>query len=273
MRLKSWSILILLVAAVVLSACAAEAPESRDTSTTTPAIGQVIEERGGCVITAPPAELGLDPYYTKYCDAKGIIIAASKDVDDFALREAWYVVVNFFAPIPEALASLVESGAQLSIYDSGREDLRDIPEHYTLSFDTTNFAIGLGGTLDNPVTVVMENDLLCNSNTNYRVTIHELGHMLRDMYLLPERRGFLREGQNAFANAFAAGLWEGAYARENADENWAEGVSAYFGVYRDAYGTRYVSDRGSLEAYDAMLFELIDSVFEGFEWEPSCPPL
>jgi hypothetical protein len=293
MRLKSSSILVFLIVVVALAACAAEAPAASptiastevagsteaaalpasDTSTATPFAAQAIEDRAGCVISAPPAELGLDPYYTKYCDANGIIIAASGEVDDFAMREAWYLVVNFFAPLPEALASLVESGAQLSIYDSRLEDLRDIPEHYTLSFDTTNFAIGLGGTLSNPVTVTLENDLLCNSNTNYRVTIHELGHMLRDMYLLPERRGFLREGQNAFANAFAAGLWEGAYARENADENWAEGVGAYFGVYRDSNGTRYVSDRSSLENYDAMLFELIDSVFMGFEWEPSCPPL
>jgi len=291
MRLKPSPKLVFLFVSAALTACATEAPAAAptakstevpspteaatlpvvETSTAPPFLAQTIEDRAGCVITAPPAELGLDPHYTKYCDAKGIVIAASQDVDDFAMREAWYLAMNFFAPLPEALASVVENGAQLSIYDSSLEDLRDIPEHYTLVFDTTDFAIGLGGTLDNPVTVTLENDLLCNSNTNYRVTIHELGHMLRDMYLLPDRRGFLREQQDAFVNAFSSGLWVGAYARENADENWAEGVSAYFGVYQDSNGTRYVSDRGSLEDYDPLLFELIDSVFMGFEWEPSCP--
>ncbi len=179
--------------------------------------------------------------------------------------------MNFLVPLPDAHRSLAASGAQLTIYDFNREELRDIPEYYTLAFDTNDFAAGLGGTLNNPVSVTTEQDLLCNSSTNYRITIHEMAHMLRDMYLIPEQRGFLRTQQDAFANAFVDGLWEGAYARENADENWAEGVNAYFGTYRDAFGTRYVTDRETLAAYDPALFALIDEVFGGYEWEPACP--
>lgn len=283
-------LLPILALALVLAACAPQpppptptlpptqvqtaAPTDPNAPTPTPTALPILltDDRDGCQVSAPPAELGLDPYYTKYCDANGIIIAASQYVDDFALKEAWYLAMNFFAPLPEALASLTANGAQLSIYDSGREDLRDIPEHYTLSFDTTDFAAGLGGTLSNPVTVTTEQDLLCNRSTTYRITVHELGHMLRDMYLLPEWRGFLRAQNGAFANAVTNGLWEGSYAGENADENWAEGVNAYFSVYRDAFGKRYVSDRASLADYDAQLFELIDSVFMGFDWQPQCPP-
>ena len=288
MRYQPSSVFIALIgAALLLAACSPSDPPATPTSTPTIAASQtaaptdpdaptptttaLTTDRDGCEVAAPPAELGLDPYYSKYCDANGIIIVASQHVDDFAVKEAWYLVMNFFAPLPEARASLVAKGAQLSIYDSSREDLRDIPEHYTLSFDATEFAAGLGGTLDNPVTVTTEQDLLCSWLSTYRITVHELGHMLRDMYLLPERRGFLRAQNGAFANAVTNGLWEGAYAGENADENWAEGVNAYFGTYRDSFGTRYVDDRESLANYDPQLFELIDSVFMGFDWEPNCP--
>ena len=130
---------------------------------------EAIEDRKGCEVSAPPAELGLDEFYTKYCDADGIIIAASDNVDDFAVKEGWYVVMNFLAPLPDARASLVANGAQLTIYDSNREDLRDVPEYYTLSFDTNDFAAGLGGTLSNPVSVTTEQDLLCNRTTTYRL--------------------------------------------------------------------------------------------------------
>ena len=275
---------ILFILIFALSACGSAVSgvqpigEAREVATDSPsetskpaAISlEAIEDRKGCEVSAPPAELGLDEFYTKYCDADGIIIAASDNVDDFAVKEGWYVVMNFLAPLPDARASLVANGAQLTIYDSQREDLRDVPEYYTLSFDTNDFAAGLGGTLSNPVSVTTEEDLLCKRTTTYRITIHEMAHMLRDMYLLPEQRGFLRAQNDAFVSAFTGGLWEGAYARENSDENWAEGVNAYFGTYRDAFGRRYVNDRESLADYDPKLFELIDSVFAGYDWEPSC---
>ena len=245
-------------------------PMASETSERVPISLEPIVDRNGCEVSAPPAELGLDEFYTKYCDADGIIVAASDNVDDFAVKEGWYVVMNFLAPLPDARASLAANGAQLTIYDINREELRDVPEYYTLSFDTNEFAVGLGGTLSNPVSVTTEQDLLCNRTTTYRITIHEMAHMLRDMYLLPEQRGFLRAQNDAFVNAFTSGLWEGAYARENADENWAEGVNAYFGTYRDAFGTRYVRDRESLADYDPKLFGLIDEVFVGYDWMPSC---
>ena len=42
----------------------------------------------GCDPVSPPAELGLDPFYEKYCDANGIPVVSSGLVDNSALEWA-----------------------------------------------------------------------------------------------------------------------------------------------------------------------------------------
>lgn len=229
----------------------------------------VDEDRSGCVITAPPAELGLDAFYEKYCDANGIAVIASGEVGDEAVRQAYYLTLNFFASIPEIRATMSERGAMLSIYGRN-QTVRDVPETYTFSLRNNPNVAGLGGSLSQPVTVTKELDLNgawrpCNS-----VTIHELGHAIRDIALLTTVRGFLSESNTIFGQAVQEDLWAGAYARTNADEYWAEGVSAYFGAYVDPYGTRYVRDRESLAEYDPRLFEFIETIWKGFAWTATC---
>ena len=43
-------------------------------------------------VSAPPEDLGLDPFYTKYVSAHGLPIVGSAKVSDNALREAAYLV-------------------------------------------------------------------------------------------------------------------------------------------------------------------------------------
>jgi hypothetical protein len=222
------------------------------------------------VISAPPDGLGIDPAYAKYCDANGIPIIALEPVSDKAVRQAYYLTVNFFAPIPEHLAQMVENGAMLAIYGED-QTVRDIPETYTFSLSNTPYAVGLGGHLSQPVTVTHESDLNGRWRPCNRVTVHELGHALRDIVLLTNVPGFLSLSNGTFADGLTKGLWEGAYASTNADENWAEGVNAYFGVFRDSSGNNYARNRDELAEYDPALFSLVDSIFKGFVWQPSCP--
>ncbi len=94
---------------------------------------------------------------------------------------------------------------------------------------------------------------------------------LRDIVLLSNVRGFLSDSNGTFAEGLTKGLWEGAYAGTNADENWGEGLNAYFSSYADFNGTNYVRNRADLAEYDPGLFALIESVFNGFDWAPTCP--
>ncbi|MGH7446405.1 MAG: hypothetical protein ACREK1_03360 [Longimicrobiales bacterium] len=52
-------------------------------------------------VTAPPPELGLDPFYRKYVDAHGIPIVTSEKVPDAALLMARDIVQFMLANRPD----------------------------------------------------------------------------------------------------------------------------------------------------------------------------
>jgi len=69
------------------------------------------EDRSGCVVKAPPYELEFDPFYSKYCDAAGIPIISSASVEERALGQAYYLVMNILTPIPQVRKQLIYNGA------------------------------------------------------------------------------------------------------------------------------------------------------------------
>ena len=52
-----------------------------------------LPDDSGCIVTTPPAGR-FDPFYTKYCSARGIPILSSGDVPDNALQQAWGIIMN-----------------------------------------------------------------------------------------------------------------------------------------------------------------------------------
>lgn len=81
----------------------------------------------------------------------------------------------------------------------------------------------------------------------------------------------------AYNEAMGAGNWAQTYAAENQNEYWAEGVQSYFNTNIEADPPdgvhNSVNTREELEAYDAKLYALVDKVFQGISWQPSCPPI
>src|SRR6185312_12080346 len=79
-------------------------------------------------VTAPPTELGLAPFYKKYVSVSGYPIVASAKVNDYALKEAAYLVSQMFAGRNDLRQAMVRSGSHLTImaYD---EFTTDVPEH------------------------------------------------------------------------------------------------------------------------------------------------
>lgn len=86
------------------------------------------EDRSGCVIGPVPGELGLDSYYEKYCDAEGIPIVSSGRVEDRALQQAYYLITNILAPVPEVREELVHQGAYFAVLGI-TEELTMLPEY------------------------------------------------------------------------------------------------------------------------------------------------
>ncbi len=79
-------------------------------------------------VTKPPAEMKLDPFYEKYVDAHGYPVVSSGKVNDYALKEAAYLVDLMLAKRPDVRKAMVESGSRLVVM-AHSEFTTDIPEY------------------------------------------------------------------------------------------------------------------------------------------------
>ena len=66
-------------------------------------------------VTAPPKELGLDPFYTKYLSAHGLPVVGSSKVSDYALREAAYLADQMLAHRPEVRDAMIRNKVRLAV--------------------------------------------------------------------------------------------------------------------------------------------------------------
>lgn len=239
-----------------------------------PIIGHV-----GCVISAPPAKLNLDPFYTKYCDANGIPIISSEHVSDEALGRAWNIIMNLLLPRPDLHQALAENGQYFGVMAED-EVTTDLPEYVDLKNDpVTDWdtrARGLGGF---PFSSGAEENLMCLQTDGYygeSITLHEFAHTIDAGldFIDPQFNKYL---VTAHANALEKGLWANTYAATNDAEYWAEGVQSYFNTNLESSPTdgihNNINTRAELKEYDPELFALIDYIFRGFEWEFECSEL
>ena len=238
------------------------------------------EDRSGCVITSPPAELRLDPFYSKYCSARGIGIAASSEVDDLALQQAYYLINNILAPIAGVRNRLAGDGHYIAIIGRDQEQTT-LPEyaHMDSSYWDAR-ARGLGGGKNNPVTSCGEENLLCLGRRADRyygesILIHEFAHTIHLGGLGLSSLEFNSELSRLYFQARDKGLWENTYAISNPEEYWAEGVQSYFNTnlsspVPDGVHNK-IDTREELADYDPDLYVFISDFFDHFSWEPACP--
>ncbi|MCP4508160.1 MAG: hypothetical protein GY826_17455, partial [Fuerstiella sp.] len=103
-------------------------------------------------VAPPPAELRLDPFYQKYVSANGYPIVSSGKVDDYALKEAAFLVNLMLANRPDVRTAMINSGSRLIVM-AHDEFTTDVPEHSHMR--PTDYwdarARGLGGSRTDPV--------------------------------------------------------------------------------------------------------------------------
>ena len=237
-------------------------------------------------VTAPPAELELDPFYKKYVDAHGIPVVTSNKVPDAALLMARDIVQFMLANRPDLRKELIRKKWKLAIM-AETEVTYDIPEHRKFRLlpkidderltpqqrETYNQpggvgtmtgeqywnsrGRGFGGEPDGEnTTSCAEENLLGYPGTRYfgqSICVHEFSHgiMRGGVYTVdPEYR---KAVEAAYASAKAKGLSSAqGYPGNNFNEYWATGIEAYvFGSGRD---------RDSLLEADPRLYELVRQV-------------
>src|SRR5262249_40360178 len=149
------------------------------------AAGRAAESDVISPVSAPPNELGLDPFYTKYVSAHGLPVLGSSKVSDLALREAAYLADQMLAHRPEVRDAMIRNKVRLAVM-AHTERTTDIPEHRDLQPKLYwNFrARGLGASRQRPAVSCAEENLLNYKGDPYsteNIMIHEFGHAIHSM--------------------------------------------------------------------------------------------
>ena len=210
-------------------------------------------------VSAPPKRLKLDGFYKKYVSASGYPVVASAKVNDYALKEAAFLVDQMLAKRPDLRKAMIEAGSRVVVM-SHTELTTDIPDHKHLEpkdyWDRR--ARGLGGGSRSPVCSCAEENLLGSAGGPYQsqcVLIHEFAHSIHRLGLSKTDKTFELRLRETYLAAREAGLWKGRYAGTNHKEYWAVGVQAWFGAHDR------VKTRKELQEYDPGLASLCKNVF------------
>ena len=236
--------------------------------------------------SAPPASLGLDPFYAKYLDAGGIPVTSSAKVPDAVLEKARSIVLQMLAHRPDLKAELVREGYRVAIMAQSESTL-DLPEqagwkkpakddprltrcelkHYDERIGKLTDreywderARGMGGQLTSGAV----EDLLGLKSSRYygeTIFVHEFGHdVLQAIYTADP--ALYAEVERAYRHAQDKGLWHDEYAMTTIDEYWANGTQFWFNSNKLQVmnGRRVLSDR-DLKAYDPRLYKVLAKAY------------
>ena len=217
-------------------------------------------------VTSPPAELKLAPFYKKYLDAGGYPIVSSAKVNDYALREAAYLVDMMLSERPDLRQAMIESGSRLIVI-AHSEFTTDIPEYKHLKpkdyWDAR--ARGLGGSREEAVCSCAEENVLAYEGDPYsteNILIHEFAHNIHYRGMVNLDPTFDDRLRQTYERAMAQGLWRSKYASVNPAEYFAEGVQSWFNNNRQPdHDHNHVDTREELREYDPGLASICEEVF------------
>jgi arylsulfatase A-like enzyme len=222
-------------------------------------------------ITGVPDKLELDSFYKKMLNLDGYLICSSANVDDYALREAAYLISMMLAKRPDLHRALVDGGSRLTVM-AADEFTTDVPEHRSIVDEGRKSsdwwdrrARGLGGDENQPVASCGEENLLCFEGDPYakeNILIHEFAHQLHLRGLNRLDPTFDDRLQRIWKAALAAGLWAGTYASTAHTEYFAEGVQSWFNNNRENdHDHNHVNTREELKQYDPALAQMLSLIF------------
>ena len=217
-------------------------------------------------VTKPPASLKLDKFYSKYVDASGYPIVSSATVNDYALKEAAYLVDLMLAQRPDVRKAMVESGSRMIVI-AYNEFTTDVPEYAHLrSRDYWDRrARGLGGSLQEAVCSCAEENVLGYEGDPYtseNILIHEFAHNIHLRGMVNVDETFDERLKKTYQRAMSHGLWKSKYASTNHAEYFAEGVQSWFSNNRQPdHDHNHVDTRKELQEYDPGLAKICEEVF------------
>jgi hypothetical protein len=226
-------------------------------------------------VTAPPADAKIPPFYKKYVNVDGYPITASEKVNDYALKEAAYLMRQMLANRPDVRKAMIDSGSRLCIIGYN-EYTTDLPEFKDLSaprafahLSSKDYwdarARGTGGSQTDPFCSCGEENLLGYPGDPYAaecILIHEMAHNIHLRGVVRVDPTFDGRLEAVYKKAMEKGLWKGKYASVNHHEYFAEGVQNWFDNNRENdHDHNHVNTRAELKEYDPDLAKMCEEVF------------
>jgi hypothetical protein len=235
-----------------------------------------------CAPPAPPPQaLGLDGFYAKYVDARGLPVVSSAGVSDAALAQACNITVHLLER-SDVRGAVIENGMRVAVI--GRQEVTtDLPEYRDLysaspGLDWDNEIRSIGATIERPVSFAGEENLLClpaDLFSGEALLVHSVAHGLRRLGILSLDAAWDARLRAAYDDALASGLWSATYAATDHEQYWAEGVQDWYDANQEALPANgihnQVNTRAELTAYDPELAALIAEYFPDDSWRPTCP--
>lgn len=226
----------------------------------------IADESAKYEVRKPPAELKLPEFYQKYVEASGYPIVSSARVNDYALKEAAYLIDMMLAQRPDVREAMIKSGSRMIVM-AHDEYTTDIPEHSHLKpkvyWDAR--ARGLGGSREEPVCSSAEENVLAFEGDPYsteNILIHEFAHNMHYRGMIELDPTFDDRLKQTYERAMAQGLWKSKYASTNHAEYFAEGVQSWFNNNRPPdHDHNHVDTREELKEYDPGLAAICEEVF------------
>ena len=217
-------------------------------------------------IGPPLEEWKVPEFYTKSISANGYPVVASANVNDYALREAAYLINLMLANRPDVRDAMIKGGSRMCII-SWKEFTTDLPDFAWLTpkdfWDAR--ARGTGGSQTDPYCSSAEENILKYPGDPYStecILMHEFAHNIHLRGMVNVDPSFDSRVQAAYDSAISQGLWKGKYASTNHHEYFAEGVQSWFDNNRPPdHDHNEVRTRKALKAYDPGLAKLCEEVF------------
>lgn len=221
-------------------------------------------------VTGILAAMKLDPFYKKYIHASGYPIVSSGAVNDYALKEAAFLVDMMLKKRPDIRQAMIDSGSRMIVIGH-QEFTSDIPEYKHLRpkdfWDAR--ARGLGGSRQDAVCSCAEENVLAFPGDPYsteNILIHEFAHNIHLRGLVNLDPTFDDRLRKCYDEAMKNDLWQSKYASTNHAEYFAEGVQSWFNNNRPPdHDHNHVDTRKELIEYDPGLAAICREVFGSTE--------
>lgn len=226
-----------------------------------------------CTVIAPPADVKLDAYYTKYINCSGVPVIGGDSISDEALILADQTISFMLKGLDDIKANLIKSGCYYALTYSAGLAFNNLPE---ISGEKESSGGKYQGM--QPIAISSEDNLLCKTGNRSPGTnnmVHEVAHMMHDMGMRKAHSSFQSELDAAYSNAKSKGLWANTYGISASQEYLAVGMTVWYGVLKQGKAggdgwSNEIYTREGLQNYDPDLYAFIAKYFNAERDVPGC---